>query len=97
MNFDLTPVEKIGCFFFKREDKFEPFPFSRVNGSKLRQCIMLLEKNKEQARKGIITATSILSPQAVITSAAAKNIGVDCTIMYGGTTAKKILSTETPK
>mgnify|MGYP002514252991 CR=1 FL=1 len=52
---------------------------------------MLLEKNKEQATKGVITATSILSPQAVITSAVAKHIGVDCTIMYGGTTAKKIL------
>lgn len=96
MNFDLTPVEKIGGLFFKREDKFKPFPFSRVNGSKLRQCIMLLEKNKEQARNGIITATSILSPQAVITSAVAKNIGVDCTIMYGGTTAKKILSMPYP-
>ena len=42
--YELTPVEGIGSYLFKREDLYKPFDFSPVNGSKLRQCEILLEK-----------------------------------------------------
>lgn len=97
MNYELTPVERRGQYYFKREDRFAPFRFCGVNGSKLRQCMMLVEKNREQAEKGLITATSILSPQAPITAAVAREMGVPCTIVYGGTTGKRLASLAYPQ
>lgn len=97
MNFDLTPVEQRGEYLFKREDTFAPFPFCGVNGGKLRQCMMLVNKSAERAANGLVTATSILSPQAVIASAVAKGLGVPCTIMYGGTTARRLAELDYPR
>ena len=94
---ELTPVVKRGDYYFKREDLFTPFDFCGVNGGKLRQCMMLAEKNKAIVEKGIITATSILSPQAAICSAVAHNMGVPCTIMYGGTTPERLLTLPYPR
>jgi len=82
---DLTPVERIGDYWFKREDLYKPYAFSPANGSKLRQCQLLVAKNMDKARNGVITGTSILSPQAVIIASVAKDMGVPCTIYYGGT------------
>ena len=48
--FNLTPVEKVGKTYFKREDKFAPLGYGGINGSKLRQCIWLVDeyvKNSE--------------------------------------------------
>lgn len=42
---DLTPVEKRGDLWFKRDDLYTPFDFSPANGSKLRQCQILIDKN----------------------------------------------------
>lgn len=88
----ITPVEKIGEIYFKRDDKFTPFD-NNINGSKLRQCILLFEKNKEHIQNGVITATSILSPQAPIVSELCKYYKVPCTIYYGGTTYEKLDNT----
>ena len=41
----LTPIEKIGDLYFKRDDLFRPFN-NNINGSKLRQCLAILEKIK---------------------------------------------------
>jgi len=65
---DLTPVEKRGDYYFKRDDLYQPFDFSRVNGSKLRQCQLLIKKNIDIAKNGVITGTSVLSPQAASNS-----------------------------
>lgn len=81
----ITPVEYIDGIYVKREDLFRPYSFSNANGSKLRQCILLVEKNKEKAKNGIITGTSVVSPQSVICASVAKSLGIPCTIMYGGT------------
>ena len=97
MNFELTPIQERGEYLFKREDYFAPFPFCGVNGGKLRQCLLLVEKNKGRASAGIVTATSILSPQAVIASAAAKSIGAPCLIMYGGTSPQRLAAMEYPR
>lgn len=97
MTFELTPIEKRGDYFFKREDLFAPFSFCGVNGSKLRQCMQLVDKFPDQAANGLITATSILSPQAVIVAAVAKSKGVPCTIMYGGTTVERLAKLDYPR
>lgn len=86
---EITPVEKIEDIYFKRDDKFAPFE-NKINGSKLRQCILLFDKNKENIQKGVITATSILSPQAPIVSEICKYYQVPCTIFYGGTTYERL-------
>lgn len=82
---EITRVEKRGDFFFKRDDLYKPFDWSPINGSKVRQCELLIEKNISIAKNGIVTGSSILSPQASIVSAIAKNHRFPCTIMYGGT------------
>lgn len=80
---DLTPVEKRGDLWFKRDDLYVPFEFSPANGSKLRQCQILIEKNLNNS--GLITGTSIKSPQAVIVASVAKYLNKPCHILYGGT------------
>ena len=87
---ELTPVEKHGDYYFKRDDLYRPFPWSPVNGSKLRQCELLVQKNTEKARRGIVTGTSVLSPQAAITASVAKANGFPCMVMYGGTTIEAL-------
>lgn len=82
---ELTPIEKRDDYWFKREDLYRPYSFSPANGSKLRQCQLLVEKNIGTARNGIITGTSVFSPQAVIAATVAKGFGVPCSIFYGGT------------
>lgn len=87
---ELTPVEILEDLYLKREDKFRPFKFSNANGSKLRQSILLLIKNKSKIEKGVITCCSIHSPQAVLVAATCKALEVPCTIFYGGTSAEKL-------
>lgn len=64
--FDLTPVEKVGDMWFKREDKFAPLGYGGINGSKLRQAIWLvLEQSKIEKSEvsSLISGASIKSPQ----------------------------------
>ena len=90
MKMNLTPISELGGWLFKREDLFQPFPFCKANGSKLCQSIILTEKNIETARNGLITGTSIVSPQGVIVAATARYLNVPCKIIYGGTTIERI-------
>lgn len=92
----ITPIEKRGAYWFKREDLYKPYKFSPANGSKLRQCQLLVEKNISLASNGIITGTSILSPQAVIAASVAKAKHVPCVIYYGGTTEKLLYQKKYP-
>lgn len=87
---DLTPVQRLGYYYFKRDDMFIPFDFSPANGSKMRQCILLCEKNLSACKNGIVTGTSIHSPQAVITATYAKAINTKCKIFYGGTSIQRL-------
>ena len=86
----ITPVQHIGNYYFKRDDLFQPFDFSPANGSKLRQGLLLCEKNISLVKNGIFTGTSIHSPQAVICASLARYYGVPCTIVYGGTNEQSI-------
>ena len=81
----LSPVEKVGNLYLKRDDLFTPFTFSNANGTKLRQCIYLLLKNYDKIDKGIITCCSVHSPQSVLVSSIGKYLDLPVTIFYGGT------------
>lgn len=93
---EITPIEKIGDMYFKRDDLFLPFN-NNINGGKLRQCLILLNKNKDKIQNGIITCTSVLSPQGAIIAACAKYYNIKCIVCYGGTTYEKLFKHTYPK
>ena len=91
----LTPVQTIDGLNFKRDDLYAPFG-KGVNGGKLRQCMMLLASIKN-THKAVITYCSIHSPQAPITAASARACGLECCVLYGGTTPSAINSLPMPR
>lgn len=82
---ELTPVEFVEGIYLKRDDLYKPFGDNTVNGGKLRQCYKLIKSIKDKYA-GVITCSSIYSPQSPITAAVAKHFGLKCVIAYGGTT-----------
>lgn len=92
----LTPVERRAGLWIKRDDLYHPFGPREVNGGKLRQCMMLVDSVKQNTR-GLISCCSIHSPQAPITAATAMAYGMRCTILYGGTSRKKLLESPMPR
>lgn len=89
----LTPVQQVKGMLFKREDLYTPFGAGEVNGGKLRQCMLLVDKIQKQGYEGLVTCCSIHSPQAPITAATARAYGMKCKVLYGGTkpeTLKKL-------
>lgn len=78
---DLTPIEKIGGIWWKREDKFAPLGYGGINGSKLRQLIWLFSQN----RTGGVTSGAVTgSPQLPMVAACAKHWGIPCIQFTGG-------------
>lgn len=97
---DLTPVQKIGNMYFKRDDLYAPFGvWGGVNGGKLRQCMMLVEEvqKREPGISGLVTYCSIHSPQAPITAATARHFGLSCFVAYGGTSKSSIAAGQMPR
>ncbi len=60
---DLSPVEKIGGMWFKREDKYAPLGYGGINGSKLRVCIWLIDQGLRQGCHGVVHGAVTGSPQ----------------------------------
>jgi 1-aminocyclopropane-1-carboxylate deaminase/D-cysteine desulfhydrase-like pyridoxal-dependent ACC family enzyme len=60
---DLSPVEKIGGMWFKREDKYAPLGYGGINGSKLRVCIWLISEAVKQGATGVVHGAVTGSPQ----------------------------------
>lgn len=81
--YDLTPVEQIGDMYFKREDKFAPLGFNSINGSKLRQCLWLVDRWAKRGVKGIISGSVVGSPQHPFISSICKHYGLGCLIVTG--------------
>jgi hypothetical protein len=80
----LTPVEKHGKMYFKREDKFAPLGYHSVNGAKMRQCLWLVNdwvKNKRI--KGVVSGSVVGSPQHPFISSVCKHYGIGCLIITG--------------
>ena len=97
---ELTPVEKHGYMWYKRDDYFQPFDDFKVCGGKVRQCMSLMKENQkyiEDECGGVVaTASSVHSPQAVIVARIAKEYGYECIIGIGNTTVQKAVSKHRP-
>ena len=85
----LTPVELRGGIWWKREDLYRIEPYG-VNGSKLRACQHLMGR---AAAAGdilqVVSASSVLSPQAAMAGVVAEELGLECEIIVGATTPEK--------
>ena len=73
---ELTPVEKIGNWYVKREDKYQCYG---LNGGKLRAAKVFIEKHAD-GLKGLVTAGASVSPQTLIVAKIAESLGIDCRI-----------------
>lgn len=84
---EVTPVVKINDIYFKRDDYYRPFSDIPLNGGKLRQCYLLLEKNLDRIRNEfnntVSTASSVHSPQGIIVSRVAKHFGMKSILAIG--------------
>ena len=92
----LTPVQRVDGMYFKREDLYQPFGAGEVNGGKLRQCMLLVNKIHRDY-EGVVTCCSIHSPQAPITAATARAFGMKCTVLYGGTKPETLRALPMPR
>jgi hypothetical protein len=92
---ELTPVEKIGGLFFKREDYFAPLGIGGINGSKVRQCFHLIREYSETAEpSGILTAASLKSPQHSAVGAIAAAFNLPSVHIIGSTNPASALKHE---
>ncbi len=75
---NLTPVEEHDGVLYKREDYFAPLGYGGINGSKVRQCIYLVNKYVQQEGDavGLISGASIKSPQLSMGTAVALHYGL---------------------
>lgn len=83
MTADLTPVELRNGRWYKREDLYA-LPCG-VNGAKLRACQHLIGKGAAAGATTVISAASILSPQNAMAAAVARQYGMTCHVILGGT------------
>lgn len=88
--YEMTPVEQHGAAFFKREDKFAPLGYGGINGSKLRQCIWLTDEYVKHSPNpiGVISGTSVKSPQLPMGSAVADHFNLKSLHIIGATKAE---------
>lgn len=85
--YELTPFEQVEGVWFKREDKFAPLGYGGINGSKLRQCIYLIDKYVKETKNptGILSGASVKSPQLSMSTAVAKHYGLESIQVIGAT------------
>jgi hypothetical protein len=79
----LTPVERHDGLWLKLEERHR-LP-SGVNGSKLRACQYLIGAAKAAGKTRVISAASVLSPQNAMAANVAADLGMECTVILGGT------------
>lgn len=80
MNIDISemsPVEKHGGVFFKRDDLFE---INELHGGKVRSAYQLITNGIENGFKNFVTAGSRHSPQVEIVSFLCEYLNVNCTV-----------------
>lgn len=94
---DLTPVQNVDGIYFKRDDLFAPFGADSVNGGKLRQGAYLLSKAIAEGYTGILSGSSINSPQSPMVAALCQHFGLKCTILYGGTNETSLKEKSMPQ
>lgn len=82
---ELTPVENRDGRLYKREDLHRD-PVSGVNGSKYRVCRHLFTEAVRAGATKVVSASSVLSPQAAMAGVLADQFGLDCELVFGATT-----------
>lgn len=73
----LTPVEKIGGIYLKRDDTFE---VHGVQGGKARTCYALIKQGQKNGDLGVVTAGARQSPQIQIVANIAQGLGLKCRV-----------------
>lgn len=84
---DLTPVQERGGLYIKREDLFRA-P-SGANGSKLRQGHMILREAQRNGATSVVSASSVISPQHIISATVCAELGLPLRLVIGATTPEK--------
>lgn len=72
---ELTPIEKVGNVYLKREDKFE---FAGCNGSKVRGALYIIKKAIDLGYKDFVSVGSRFSPQCEIISNICEFLNLKC-------------------
>lgn len=83
--FDLSPVEKIGDLYFKREDYFAPLGYGGINGSKLRVCIWLINEALDSGALGVVHGAVTGSPQHPMVATICRHYSIPCIDVVGST------------
>ncbi len=88
---DLSPVEKISDMYFKREDFFAPLGYGNINGSKLRQCIWLIDEFIKSHPKpvGVVQGAVTGSPQHPMVATICKHYGLKSIHVVGSPDIEK--------
>lgn len=81
---ELTPVELRNGRYYKREDLHRNEQYG-VNGAKWRACRHLFSKAVSEGATSVVSASSVLSPQAAMAGVLAEEFGIDCTLVLGAT------------
>lgn len=79
---ELTPVELREGRWYKREDLHRNDKYG-VNGAKFRACRHLMSKAVEAGATAVVSASSVLSPQAAMAGVLAEEFGLECTLVLG--------------
>jgi 1-aminocyclopropane-1-carboxylate deaminase/D-cysteine desulfhydrase-like pyridoxal-dependent ACC family enzyme len=82
----LTPVELRNGRWYKRED-LHTGP-AGVNGAKLRACDHLIGAAARTGARRVVSAASVLSPQNAMAAVLARQYGLGCTVVVGGTSPR---------
>lgn len=85
--YEPTPWEDRGGLLLKREDYFAPLGYGGINGSKLRQCIWLMQRAAAAGAPGILSGASVKSPQLSMGTAVALHYGMQSVHVMGATKA----------
>jgi 1-aminocyclopropane-1-carboxylate deaminase/D-cysteine desulfhydrase-like pyridoxal-dependent ACC family enzyme len=88
---ELTPVVKHNgsLIYYKRDDLYTPYGKEHINGGKTRQAIQLFSEIYSSDilpnhNNGVVTASSVHSPQSAIIAKVASDFGADCIVAIGG-------------
>jgi 1-aminocyclopropane-1-carboxylate deaminase/D-cysteine desulfhydrase-like pyridoxal-dependent ACC family enzyme len=87
----LTPVERHGNIWIKRDDLFE---VAGCYGGKARTCYSLAQEAKKLGYSGLVTASARTSPQSAIVAKVARYLGLTarCHMPTGGYTEMMMLA-----
>lgn len=89
----ITPVEFINNHYVKREDLYRPLN-NTINGTKCREAIAIILSKLLLAQNGIITGSSVNSPQNPIIAQIGNFIKTPVECYYGGTNIQNISKKE---